>query len=64
MVLPYSALVRSRTVLPKRMFRPLFAVVEPVKVVGGPPAYLTRGGKSTVKNRTETRLTAPMFRAK
>jgi hypothetical protein len=46
------------------MFRPLFAVVEPVKVVGGPPAYLTRGGKSTVKNRTETRLTAPMFRAK
>ena len=35
LVLPDSALVRSRTALPQRMFRPLFAVIEPVKIVGG-----------------------------
>jgi hypothetical protein len=32
--------------------------------VGGLPAYLTRGGKSTVKNRTESRLTAAMLLSK
>ncbi len=47
-----------------RRFDHSLQLSSPYEVVDGPSAYLTRDGESTVKNRTETRLTAPIFRAK
>jgi hypothetical protein len=65
MVLIDSTLVRSRTgALLSRRFDHSLQLSSPCGVVDGPSAYLTRDGESTVKNRTETRMTAPIFRAK
>ena len=62
--LPGGALLRSRTAPPRADVSTTLCCCRAREVVDGPPASLTRGGKSTIKNHTETRLTVPMLQAK